>query len=440
MLDEAPHSPGAVDALHEIALLIAAETELDAILERVLRATESLLGAASSSVYLRTGGRGRRFTTLYTGQPHWEDKPINVRPGGITETVIRQGHALPVEDVRALPNPSAHLLEHENLAILAAPLRCQSEVIGVLYANFHEPRPFAEAACRLIETLGAYAATAVRNAELLASERRSAERLMVLLEMARAVSSGGELHPVLRLICGHSRRLLGCDSVVLHRLRPDGLVEGLAMDTGSSRPRIREAWRPGEHSQQAIAERRPVVVERPRDNPNTAVNVRAALEGIEVVLIAPLSVDDECLGLLMALWSEPHRVDEAERQLVETIAGQAALAMKSHASREAAIEAARLEGAIKTAQAAAHELSQPLAVVVGYSELLEATDNPQEARRMVEMIARAADTATAKLDRFRKVMRFVELRFGSLDPILDVERSSEQEAPRPAPWKGVHGT
>ena len=62
-----------------------------------------------------------------------------------------------------------------------------------------------------------------------------------------------------------------------------------------------------------------------------------------------------------------------------------------------------------------------------YAELLEATQDPAEVRKMVELIARAADVATTKLDRFRNVMRFVELRFGSLEPILDVERASEEE-------------
>ena len=143
--------------------------------------------------------------------------------------------------------------------------------------------------------------------------------------------------------------------------------------------------------------------------------------------MAPLVAEDECLGLLIMGWRRSHTVTPDELELAETIARQATLALQADRAHEAAIEAARLEGAVKTAQAAAHELSQPLAVVVGYSELLSGAE-PEEMRRFAGLIGKAANVAVQKLDKFRNVMRFVELRFGSLDPILDVERSSRESA------------
>src|SRR5207237_7224507 len=98
----------AVRALHDIAILIAAETELDRVLARVLAATELLLGAGSSSVFLRSaGGRhGRRFTTLETGEPHWQPRSDEVRPGGMTERVLRDGQVVAIEDLQADPTAS----------------------------------------------------------------------------------------------------------------------------------------------------------------------------------------------------------------------------------------------------------------------------------------------------------------------------------------------
>ncbi|HEV8637059.1 MAG TPA: GAF domain-containing protein [Chloroflexota bacterium] len=248
-------SAAPVSTLHEIGLLIAAETEIERALERVLRATQEQLGAASASVLLwdRQTGRGRRFTALTADEPGWEEGDETVHPGGLTETVLRDGRAVATEDAAADP-PAPTGLGGRSGAVLAGPLRCDDDVLGVLYANFDRPRRFDARARRLIEILGGYAATAVRNSRL--------------------------------------------------------------------------------------------------------------------------------------------------------------------------IEAARLDGAIKTAQAAAHELSQPLAVVVGYAELIQDCVEPEDVRRYASLVNRAALDAAARLDKFRNVVRFVELQFGDLDPILDLDRSA----------------
>src|SRR5262249_46441401 len=91
------------------------------------------------------------------------------------------------------------------------------------------------------------------------------------------------------------------------------------------------------------------------------------------------------------------------------------------------LDAARLDAAIKTAQAAAHELSQPLAVVVGYAELIQDCTEPEDMRRYASLVNRAALDAAARLDKFRSIIRYVELQFGPLEPILDLARSAASD-------------
>src|SRR5690349_2266838 len=66
---------GAVATLHDIALLISAENDLDRILAQVLAAAISLLGAASTSIVLGAPGAPRRcFASVGAGQPHWHER------------------------------------------------------------------------------------------------------------------------------------------------------------------------------------------------------------------------------------------------------------------------------------------------------------------------------------------------------------------------------
>ncbi|HEY3081947.1 MAG TPA: GAF domain-containing protein [Chloroflexota bacterium] len=251
-------STAPVNTLHEIGLLIAAETEIGHALERVLRAIQGQVGAASASVFLWDAetDRGRRFAIAGSDPPRWAEGDEAVRPGGLTERVLQSGAVAAVEDAAA--DPLTSIEGHGRAgAVLAAPLRCDGEMLGVLYAGFGRPRRIDARRRRLIEILAGYAATAVRNARL--------------------------------------------------------------------------------------------------------------------------------------------------------------------------IDAARLDGAIKTAQAAAHELSQPLAVVVGYAELIQDCTEPEDMRRYAGLVNRAALDAAARLDKFRNVIRYVELQFGDLEPILDLDRSAASD-------------
>jgi GAF domain-containing protein len=431
---------GAVDALHDIALLIAAETELDRVLARVLAAVESLLGATSASVFLRSSGGayGRRFTTLETGQPHWQDRREEVRPGGMTDTVLREGRAITVEDLQNAPNASQQAKATRSGAVLSAPLRCQEEVIGVLYANFAEQRTFTTADLHVAETLGAYAATAVRNAGLIGAERRAVARQAALLDMARALSSSLDLHHLFPAIAQHARRLLDADEVTIHRLRPDGLFQPIQRDPPA--PRDAEEWEPDQFVRETIDRGRPAVRSRPSEAADVAPHRRELLHGVEVLAAVPIVTDRECLGLISLVWRRERELDSGDVDLLETIARHAAIAAQNARAHEQAIAHARLDGAIKTAQAAAHELSQPLSVIVGYSELMELEQTEAEQlRTFATLIGRAGKEASRKLDQFRRILRFVELQFGDLDPILDLARSSEPEGgarppdPHPAP-------
>ena len=118
-----------LESLHELALLIAAETDLDRVLERVVRAVETLLGADSATVFLPDfkSNRGARFTTLGTGELLRTDRSSTIRSGGMTEAILRDGITIAVENTAVHPLWNHDPRRDAIKSTLAVALRCKEQ-------------------------------------------------------------------------------------------------------------------------------------------------------------------------------------------------------------------------------------------------------------------------------------------------------------------------
>lgn len=176
------------EELHTMAQRITAGLSLDDVLAAVLRAVERLLGASSASIFLARQGNliaDRRFTTRNTGEPHWDDH-TRVRPDGLTMTVLKTGQPIIVEDA-ASDQRVVDGARHLSRSFVVMPIRHDDRVVGVLYANWREPRTPQPGDLRLLETLAAYGAIAIDNAHVHAGEVETARVDGVLLA-ARTVA------------------------------------------------------------------------------------------------------------------------------------------------------------------------------------------------------------------------------------------------------------
>jgi PAS domain S-box-containing protein len=91
-------------------------------------------------------------------------------------------------------------------------------------------------------------------------------------------------------------------------------------------------------------------------------------------------------------------------------------------------ERARLEGALLAARTAQHELNNQLALIVGYADILGSEETlSAEARGVLEMIQDAAAATTSIVDALRRIARLEEVDLGGPGPVLDLERSTEED-------------
>lgn len=156
------------EELHVVARKITAGLSLEEGLSAVIRAVEKLLGAASASVYLAEPSGllpERRYTTRYTGEPHWEDRRNRISRHGPTATALRTGKPVVIDDLQS--EVDLRQFDSEDIRTVAAvPVFHDERIIGVLYANWSTRRRCDRSDIQLLETLAAYGAVAIENARL----------------------------------------------------------------------------------------------------------------------------------------------------------------------------------------------------------------------------------------------------------------------------------
>jgi GAF domain-containing protein len=269
-----------------------------------------------------------------------------------------------------------------------------------------------------------------RHEELAASRAELAARareMAALIAVADVVGSTTDPVEALRLICRELGRLTGADTVAAFQLDREGGVLPVA---GYHVPA--PVRRQLEGARLALAEIRfgPALLhehqvvwsdDAPHDE-RFANSFFARFPHRSCALIS-LKVDDETSGVLdLVWWTEPRRFGEHEIALLQAIGRHAGVILRN----------ARLLGlcaVTRLANGAAHEINNPLAVIVGNLQLLARVTPPAERQRLDSALD-AADRIQDIVRRLSRITRLQELeRHPSVPPALDLRRSSE-DAPR----------
>ena len=104
---------------------------------------------------------------------------------------------------------------------MAAPLRQQGELIGVLNARRIEVRPFTPAQIKLLETFADQAVIAIENVRLFNELKESLEQQTATSEILGVIaSSPTDIQPVLDAVAENAARLCGASDAQI-RLRED---------------------------------------------------------------------------------------------------------------------------------------------------------------------------------------------------------------------------
>jgi PAS domain S-box-containing protein len=201
--ERAANEARTLEVLNRTGEALAAELDLDALLQRVTDAATELTGAGFGAFFYNgTDAQGEAYL-LYTlsGAPREKfEKLGHPRPTALFGPTFRGEPSIRVDDIRQDPRygqwgphhgmPEGHL---PVVSYLAVPVISRTgEVIGGLFFGHDQPAMFTERSQRLAEGIAGQAAIAIDNARLYAQAQQLAAERKQLLESERAARREAE--------------------------------------------------------------------------------------------------------------------------------------------------------------------------------------------------------------------------------------------------------
>jgi HD-GYP domain-containing protein (c-di-GMP phosphodiesterase class II) len=387
-------------AINQAARAMNAELDPDQLLDTILSQIEGVLQLEACALLLFDDEAGTLRIEAARGYRPEVVERFRARPGeGITGQVFISGEPLIVNDVTTWDGYVEGVRGARSE--MAAPLRLDEEVIGVLDAESRRANAFVETDLDLFRIFANQAATAIRNARLVRKlERRSqaleksVQELALLGRLGRQMSSNLALDSLLDEVLGLAHKALQFDhcAVLLKRPGRQGdaeLVVGAAL---GYRDEVRAGMviPPGQGiTGRVLNTGQPILV------PDVRINGRY-IEGVaggRCEMAAPLIARDEVLGVLDAESRRPHAFTEADLRLFATFAAWAAQALHnaeiySNLDRKRA----QLDRQVAEIDRMNRELRE-------YAGRIERTNRDLQRRvRELETLQEASRTITASLD------------------------------------------
>jgi signal transduction histidine kinase len=246
-----------LERLLEVVRGLTTAPDLESFLQTIISEAIELTNSELASVleYDETAEE-LRFLAM-----HWFQRDL-LRPVGVpldgsaAGWVFRRGQPLIIQDTRADQRHFKavdRVTKHETQSLIAVPLMVRGEAVGVLEAlNKKDEAHYTEEDLTILETLGALAAQAMKNANLQRKVRATSVELAELerLKTDFIAITSHELRTPLGLILGHAtflRELAGTqygeqlDTIIRNATKLKEIVENLSdvdnVQTGAARVR-----------------------------------------------------------------------------------------------------------------------------------------------------------------------------------------------------------
>jgi len=389
-----------VETLHRVGTSLAAELDLQKIVQTATDETTRITGAQFGAFFYNVLDENGESYTLYTlsGVPREAfsrfPMPRNTAVFAPTfhgEGVIRSdditadpryGHSAPYHGM-----PKGHLPVRSYLAVPV--ISRTGEVLGGLFYGHARTGVFTERSERIASGVAGWAGLAIDNARLheresrarLASER-GAERLRRLLDVADALSRAASADEVARVVVEMGMEEVGAAAASLALLSDDGTEFHTLASRGY--PEASQRYRtfplqPGRPLSDMVIGREPTLLVESFEAwearyPGTAADIRET--GFPAFAAVPILAQGRPVGVMAFSFREARAFDEGVPTFLRALAGHCATALErarlfeEERAARAEAEAANLAKSQFLANMS-HELRTPLNAIGGYTELLE---------------------------------------------------------------------
>jgi PAS domain S-box-containing protein len=316
------------EALLSIAATLRRTRSRAELLPTLLDQTRALLDVDSAALAMRDPATGD--TVFELGLGRWEELGSLRLASGVSVSgrVMNSGELYHSDDVQRKPDFAQPEFHHGVHAVVCAPLRVDDAIIGVLWAGRDAPLSKAEA--RLVAAIADLAASAIHRATLSEQTERRLRRLMALRTIDHVITGSFDVRLSLNAVLEQVLQQLEVDAAAVLLLNS----YSLSLEHGASRGFRTNAIlstriRLGEGlAGQAALERRLLI--EPHINRADSGFTRTAMtvaEGFESYIAVPLLAKGQVRGVLEVFHRSSFYVEPEWLDFLETLAGQAAVAV-----------------------------------------------------------------------------------------------------------------
>ncbi len=336
--EETRRQAARAEALLRVASRLNAQLELDRVLNVVCEEARTALRVPIAAVFLYDDRRDALHLAADLGlTPELAARVKSPSRYLYEEHVLKDDPIVVIPDLRAVPDRHvADLCFRYNLCTgVGAKMQRDGRLIGVLaLATTGEVRPFTAEELALLQGLADQAAQAITNARLFEETRRRLKFVQALRSIDHAIASSLDLRVTFGVVLDEVTTRLNMDAAAILLLNPHTLMLEYAAWRGFRTGAIeRVSLRLGEgYAGRAALERRtiyiPCLQEAERDPVQAPL---LADEGFVTYYAAPLIAKGQIQGVLEVCHRSPVDPDGEWLQFLETLAGQAAIAIDNAA-------------------------------------------------------------------------------------------------------------
>lgn len=389
------------EALLRTASRLNARLDLQAVLNAMCEETAHALAVPAVVVTLYDAQSEAFYVAADVGLPPDFRERLQPMPRRLYDAYAGQsGSLIVIRDMQSQPDlPNAELYAALDIRTVAsASMRRDGQLVGTLnLVTFGEARLFSEDELALLQGLADQAAQAIVNARLFVETEQRLQRLGALRNIDMAITASLNLHLTLNVVLEQVTAHLQVDAASILLLNPYLHRLEYAAGRGFLTPVIKQAsLHLGEgQAGRAALERKLIHLPDLAQAGAPFSSTPLAGEGFQAYAAAPLIAKGEVKGVLEVFHRIPLDADPEWLNFLETLAGQAAIA----------VDNARLFEGLQRAN-----LDLVLAydaTIEGWSRALDLRDKETEGHtlrvtEMTERLARAAGLSDEELVQVRR--------------------------------------